>query len=139
MKPEILLLDEPFGALDPETREDTQLFLLDLWEETKMTIFFVTHDMEEAVFLGDRLIVLSQYYKDDRGDTYQRGAKIVADHHLPKLACATQIKKDPKFISLVNQIRQEGFDPSITQHVSDFNLRHKDSFQTLTKEEHEKD
>ena len=62
-----LLMDEPFGALDPETRESMQVFLLELWEETSMTIFFVTHDMEEAVYLGTRVLVLSQYYLDDRG------------------------------------------------------------------------
>ncbi len=81
MKPPALLMDEPFGALDPETREDLQLFLLDLWETEKLTIFFITHDLEEACFVGSRMFVLSQYYSDDRGDHHEvnRGGKIVAD------------------------------------------------------------
>ena len=62
MKPKILVMDEPFGALDPDTREDMQLFLMELWEQEKMTVFFVTHDLAEAAFLGTRLVVLSQYY-----------------------------------------------------------------------------
>jgi NitT/TauT family transport system ATP-binding protein len=64
-RPKILLMDEPFGALDPETREHMQVFLLELWEAERMTIFFVTHDMEEAIYLGTRVVVLSQHYTDD--------------------------------------------------------------------------
>ena len=64
MNPSILLMDEPFGALDPGTRESMQVFILELWEKTKMTIFFVTHDLEEACYLGTRVVVLSQFYSD---------------------------------------------------------------------------
>ena len=52
LKPKILLMDEPFGALDPDTREEMQLLLLELWEEYGMTIFFVTHDLDEALKLS---------------------------------------------------------------------------------------
>ena len=52
-------MDEPFGALDPGTRERMQVFLLTLWEERKKTILFVTHNLSEALALGTRLIVLS--------------------------------------------------------------------------------
>jgi NitT/TauT family transport system ATP-binding protein len=57
--PEVLLMDEPFGALDAQTREAMQEELTRLWERTGKTIVFVTHDIEEAVYLGDRVVVLS--------------------------------------------------------------------------------
>ncbi|MBW4083097.1 ABC transporter ATP-binding protein [Paenibacillus sp. S150] len=56
--PEILLMDEPFGMLDAMTKEKLQLETIKIWEETKKTVCFVTHDLEEALFLADRIIVL---------------------------------------------------------------------------------
>jgi ABC-type nitrate/sulfonate/bicarbonate transport system ATPase subunit len=58
-EPEVLLMDEPFGALDALTRASAQRFLTDVWERHKRTIAFVTHDIEEAVFLGDTIYVMS--------------------------------------------------------------------------------
>ena len=55
LKPKVLLMDEPFGALDPKIRLQMQALLIDLWKEEKATVFFVTHSMEEAVYLGDRV------------------------------------------------------------------------------------
>jgi len=130
MKPRILLMDEPFGALDPQTREDMQLFLLERWEQEKMTVFFVTHDLEEAVYLGTRLIALSQYYSDDNKDQSTRGAKIVADHKLASTVQSSRIKHLPDFVHLMNSIRQAAFDPKFLQHVSEFDLKHPDSFRT---------
>ncbi|WP_243375209.1 ABC transporter ATP-binding protein [Geotalea sp. SG265] len=57
--PDILLMDEPFAAVDAQTRENLQDELLRIWEETKKTIVFVTHSIEEAAFLGDRVAVLT--------------------------------------------------------------------------------
>jgi NitT/TauT family transport system ATP-binding protein len=136
LKPMILMMDEPFGALDPETREAMQVLLLELWETEKMTIFFVTHDLEEAVYLGTRVLVLSQYYADDRQAASKRGAKIVADHQLPRAVSSTHIKSSPEFVALVETIRKEGFSPEVRRHVSEFNLKHPDSFRTLTADEH---
>jgi NitT/TauT family transport system ATP-binding protein len=60
-EPEVLLLDEPFGALDAQTRGQMQEFLLDTWRATGTTILLVTHDVEEAVFLSQRIYVLSSH------------------------------------------------------------------------------
>lgn len=136
LKPKILLMDEPFGALDPDTREEMQVFLLELWDEEHMTVFFVTHDLEEAVYLGTRILVLSQYYTDDRGTSVNRGAKIVSDYDLPRVSVSTEAKYTHDFIDLINRIRHEGFNPEHLQHVSAFNLSHPDSFQKLTEQEH---
>lgn len=59
VRPEVILMDEPFGALDAQTRSETQQLLLRIWEETASTVLFVTHDVEEGIYLADRLFVLS--------------------------------------------------------------------------------
>ena len=58
-EPKVLLMDEPFGALDVHTRESMHEFMLDLWQRTGITIFMITHDVEEAVFLSNRIYTLS--------------------------------------------------------------------------------
>lgn len=72
MKRPIVLMDEPFGALDAQTREDMQQMLLQLWEAERNTIVFVTHDITEALLLADRVIVLSP-----------RPARIILDMEVP--------------------------------------------------------
>lgn len=74
-KPRVLLLDEPFSALDPGTRADIHVLTKRLWEETKMTIVMVTHDISEAFRLGTRVIVLERPAMDNPA----RGARITHD------------------------------------------------------------
>jgi NitT/TauT family transport system ATP-binding protein len=57
-EPRILLMDEPFGALDAQTRASMQTHLLNIWREVDVTILFITHDLDEAVLLSDRIVVL---------------------------------------------------------------------------------
>ena len=57
--PEVLLMDEPFGALDSQTRSVMQELLLEIWEREHKTVLFVTHDIDEALFLGDTVYVMS--------------------------------------------------------------------------------
>ena len=60
MNPRVVLMDEPFGSLDSQTRNGLQEFLLGIWERRRDTILFVTHNVDEAVFLSDQIIVLSR-------------------------------------------------------------------------------
>jgi NitT/TauT family transport system ATP-binding protein len=59
-EPEVILMDEPFGPLDVQTRLHSQALLLDLWSERELTVVFITHDLEEAIALADRVVVLSR-------------------------------------------------------------------------------
>jgi NitT/TauT family transport system ATP-binding protein len=135
MKPTILMMDEPFGALDPGIREDMQVLILELWEKHKMTILFVTHDLEEAVFLGTRIAVLSQNYLDERCPDFQRGAKFIHDEQLKAKAASTDWKKCAEYAEKVQEIRTSYFETDYTPHVSKFNLNHPNSFQTLREKE----
>lgn len=136
-KPKILLMDEPFGALDPGTREELQVFLMELSEETGMTIFFVTHDLEEACYLATRIIVISKFYTDDRGEDVERGSRIAFGEKLRDIGTVQSVdaKYTEKFGRLIERVRIHGFDPEYLQHVNKFNLAHPDSFQTLTEDE----
>ncbi|MBN1806602.1 MAG: ABC transporter ATP-binding protein [Sedimentisphaerales bacterium] len=60
IKPKLLLMDEPFGALDDSTRRELQQMLTELWQDNRTTILFVTHNIDEAVLLGDKVLVLSE-------------------------------------------------------------------------------
>lgn len=88
-KPKVLLLDEPFGALDPGTRQRMHEIILSLWEEEKMTVFMVTHDLQEGFKLGTRLLVFDKLRWDPQApEAY--GATITYDlpidrrHGLPE-------------------------------------------------------
>ncbi|MBS7538815.1 ABC transporter ATP-binding protein [Ancylobacter lacus] len=78
MKPKVLLLDEPFGALDPGTRKSMHELVRDLWEEHRMTIVMVTHDLAEAFLLGTRVIAVDRPRKDPQAPE-RFGATIASD------------------------------------------------------------
>ena len=127
MQPEVLLMDEPFGALDIGTREEMQVFVLEQWRQEQQTIIFITHDLEEAIFIGSRVIVLSQYYLSNDGSR-AHGAKIVKDMPVSwPLPRPTEVKHTKEFNELMMSIRREGLDPDHLQHIRDFDLSHEDT------------
>lgn len=133
-KPRILLMDEPFGALDDSTRQDMQLFILEQWEKNKMTVIFVTHDLTEAIYLGSRTVVLSQYYMTDKEK--DEGAKIVTDMEPPGAhPRPSEFKYSDDMNRIMQKLRTDGLDPAHRQHIGDFDLSCKDSFRTVSEEE----
>jgi NitT/TauT family transport system ATP-binding protein len=78
MQPKVLLLDEPFGALDPVTRKSMHVLIRELWTERQMTIVMVTHDMGEAFELGTRVIAIDKHRKDPQAPE-RYGAGIISD------------------------------------------------------------
>ena len=92
--PEMLLLDEPFAALDAQTREFMQRELLHIWEETRKTALFITHDIKEAVYLADRVLVFTR--RPGR-------VKTCVEVDLPR-PCELSIKRDPRFLAYEDQI-----------------------------------
>ncbi|MFC6086024.1 ABC transporter ATP-binding protein [Sphaerisporangium aureirubrum] len=88
--PRVLLLDEPFGALDVQTKEDMQIFVRQVWRDEPTTVIMVTHDVEEAVFLGGRVLVLSC-------DPGRIARDMVVD--LPSER-ALELKRSPGFLAL---------------------------------------
>lgn len=94
-RPPVLLLDEPFAALDAITRVSMQTFLLRLWQEQQMTVVFVTHDVEEAAVLADRIFVMSA-----------RPGRIIADYTNELVRPRTyEITETPEFLSVRREIR----------------------------------
>lgn len=83
MKPRVLLLDEPFGALDPGIRADMHVLVRDLWQRNKLTVFMVTHDLGEAFALGTRMLVFDKVRRDSQAPNAY-GATITYDLPLLK-------------------------------------------------------
>ncbi len=94
VNPEILLMDEPFAALDAQTREFMQAELLRIWRETRKTVMFVTHQIDEAVFLADRVVVFGT-----RPGRFKAEFKV--DFPRPR---TLSLKRDPKFLALMDDI-----------------------------------
>ena len=94
-EPEVLLLDEPFGALDAHTKSVMQEFLLSVWRETGTTVLMVTHDVEEAIFLGQRIYVLSSH-----------PGRVKREIRVPfGPDRSMQIRRDESFLDLRDEIR----------------------------------
>ncbi|WP_034262265.1 ABC transporter ATP-binding protein [Actinospica robiniae] len=97
-EPRILLMDEPFGALDVQTKAIMQTELLGLWEQLRPSVLFITHDLEEAVALADRVVVMT---------SSPGSVKAVYDIDLPRPRGAVQdIRFQPEFLELHRQIWQ---------------------------------
>jgi len=92
--PQVLLMDEPFASLDAQTREIMQAELLKMWNQTKKTVIFVTHQIEEAIFLSDRVVVFSA-----------RPAKIreIVDVNIPRPR-SLSVKRSKEFLDLTDQV-----------------------------------
>jgi NitT/TauT family transport system ATP-binding protein len=95
LHPRIILMDEPFGALDPSTRMHMQNLLIELWRELEATVFFITHSIEEAVFLGDRIYLLCS-----------SPGRLLREIVVPKSdRPAKVVQQEPEFLKYVFDIR----------------------------------
>ena len=95
-KPEILLMDEPFGAVDAQTREQLQEELLKIWAQTETTVVFVTHSIDEAIYLSDRVVVM-------QARPGRIKEEVIID--LPRPRWEGDIKADPRFAQLRARLR----------------------------------
>jgi NitT/TauT family transport system ATP-binding protein len=95
---EALLMDEPFGALDAQTKIQLEDLLLELWSQTRRTVVFITHDLAEAVALADRVVVMSA-----------RPGRIVADLpiDLPRPRHVRELQRDPAFLALYSRVWEQ--------------------------------
>jgi ABC-type nitrate/sulfonate/bicarbonate transport system ATPase subunit len=105
----LLLLDEPFGALDAMTRVKMQEFLLRKWDEDHRTVLFITHDLDEALLLGDRVVVLSH-----RPATVREELRI----DLPRPRRADKLAGDPRYVELRAHIMSLLHEPAQTEVVA---------------------
>jgi bicarbonate transport system ATP-binding protein len=94
IRPEVLILDEPFGALDAITKEELQEELLKIWNDHKCTVLMITHDIDEALFLADRLIMMTNGPAATIGE--------IIDIPFPRPRDRARIMEDPQFYNLRN-------------------------------------
>ncbi len=96
-EPEVLMLDEPFGALDAFTREELWCVLRDLWQERKFTVLLVTHDLIESAFLADRVLVMSN-----------RPGRVIMELEIPfERPRDLDIRFEKEFVDIVHQLRDQ--------------------------------
>jgi ABC-type nitrate/sulfonate/bicarbonate transport system ATPase subunit len=96
-QPDILLMDEPFGAVDAQTREQLQEELLKIWNQTNTTVVFVTHSIDEAIYLSDRVVVM-------QGRPGRIKEEVAVD--LPRPRWEGDVKANPRFAQLRSQLRE---------------------------------
>jgi nitrate/nitrite transport system ATP-binding protein len=96
IRPQVLILDEPFGALDAITKEELQEELLTIWRDHQVTVLMITHDIDEALFLADRLVMMTN------GPAAQIGE--VLDIPFPRPRNRAQILEDPNYYDLRNHV-----------------------------------
>ena len=94
VRPKVLILDEPFGALDAITKEELQEELLKIWNENRATVLMITHDIDEALFLADRLVMMTNGPAASIGE--------VMEIPFPRPRDRTRIMEDPKYYKLRN-------------------------------------
>ncbi|WP_026079748.1 nitrate ABC transporter ATP-binding protein [Spirulina subsalsa] len=95
IRPEMLILDEPFGALDPITREELQEELLSIWREHRVTVLMITHDIDEALFLADRLVMMTN------GPAAKVGEILEIPFSRPRVR--SRLMEDPRYYELRNE------------------------------------
>lgn len=94
IRPQVLILDEPFGALDAITKEELQEELLKIWNEHRCTVLMITHDIDEALFLADRLVMMTNGPEATIGE--------IMDIPFPRPRDRVQIMEDPEYYQLRN-------------------------------------
>ena len=95
LRPKVLILDEPFGALDPITREELQEELLKIWQNHQITVLMITHDIDEALFLSDRVVMMTN------GPAATIGEIMTVPFARPRIRA--RMMEDPKFYELRNE------------------------------------
>ncbi|WP_180129748.1 MULTISPECIES: ABC transporter ATP-binding protein [unclassified Acinetobacter] len=108
-EPKILLMDEPFGALDPHTRQKMQKHLMDLWQNVDITIIFVTHDMDEAILLADRIVAL----KANPGEIKEIIEVDLPRPRNPELMLSPEFKQLRERVDFLVHAQEDELDPAM--------------------------
>jgi nitrate/nitrite transport system ATP-binding protein len=95
IRPEVLILDEPFGALDAITKEELQEELLQIWDDHRITVMMITHDIDEALFLSDRIVMMTN------GPEAKIGEIMTVPFDRPRVR--EQVMADPRYVQLRNE------------------------------------
>ena len=112
VEPELLLMDEPFGALDAQTRSKMQSYLLEIWRHIDITILFITHDLDEAIYLADRILVL---------DANPGRVNEVIEVPVPRPRFPAQFLQ-PEFLSARQRLDELIHPPSVTEEAVGLDL-----------------